>query len=304
VLTNKEGDHSFGKAFKSWEMMKRNNFLNLGCGMRFHESWTNVDFKAAHKSILEYDLTKGIPFNDNSFEVVYHSHVLEHFSKNDGYYFLKECYRVLKLNGVLRIAVPDLEKIVREYLNCVDNISSGLQKSYANYDWILLELYDQAVRSKTGGGMLDYLSQETIPNEDFVKLRIGEEALKIKEYKDYLNRDITSISVNKPSYGLIAMKKLRAKAFRFFFNKEYQKQKWLDNNIRMFELGLFRSSGEIHLWMYDRISISRLLSMIGFKDIRIVTPFISQITNWEKFELESKNGLVFKPDSLFVEAKK
>jgi predicted SAM-dependent methyltransferase len=88
---------------------------------------------------LGANLLKGVPFADNSVDVVYHSHVLEHFWDTDGLSFMKECFRVLKPNGIIRVVVPDLEQIVRVYLT---NLEAGLKaEPLANekHKWSLLE---------------------------------------------------------------------------------------------------------------------------------------------------------------------
>ena len=113
--------------------------LNLGCGDRVVEGWTNVDyslgarlmkvpfFKAVNKRlrifnvdwdarIVLHDLTRPLPWPDSSVDVVYSSHTLEHFSKEDGRAFLTECHRVLRPGGIIRILVPDLGFTVGEYL--------------------------------------------------------------------------------------------------------------------------------------------------------------------------------------------
>src|SRR5687767_3201991 len=100
-------------------------YLNLGCGDRYISDWTNVDFVSQGKGVIAHNLIEGIPFPDNSFDVVYHSHVLEHFTKQRGFLFIKECYRVLKPNGILRIVVPDLEEIVREYFKSLSGALEG-----------------------------------------------------------------------------------------------------------------------------------------------------------------------------------
>ena len=39
--------------------------LNLGCGTRFHPSWTNVDFVSTGNNVIAHNLLNGIPFEDN-----------------------------------------------------------------------------------------------------------------------------------------------------------------------------------------------------------------------------------------------
>ncbi|MEO6453267.1 MAG: methyltransferase domain-containing protein, partial [Ginsengibacter sp.] len=146
--------------------------LNLGCGSHYVVSpdWTNVDFNSNDLHVISHDLSQGIPFKDNTFDMIYHSHVLEHFSKSDGVKFVNECFRVLKPGGILRVAIPDLEQITRNYLKFLE---LGLKDPHdplieANYDWMLLEMYDQTVRNISGGEMLKYLHQENLINEEFI----------------------------------------------------------------------------------------------------------------------------------------
>jgi predicted SAM-dependent methyltransferase len=149
------------------------NYLNLGCGTRFHTLWSNVDFISTSKGVIAHDLRKGIPFQDSYFDVVYHSHLLEHFPKKAALQFILECHRVLKPGGVIRVAVPDLERIASLYLQALEKASSGDEYWKHNYDWIMLEMYDQTVREYPGGEMGKYLEQETISNKQFIIDRIG-----------------------------------------------------------------------------------------------------------------------------------
>ena len=50
--------------------------------------------------------------------------------------------------------------------------------------------------------------------------------------------------------------------------------------------------------------LTKLLSEIGFTDIKICSAFESGIANWESYQLDVVKGEVRKPDSLFIEAKK
>lgn len=247
--------------------------LNLGCGNHFHNDWTNIDFVSYDKNVIAHNLLKGIPSNDEEFDVIYHSHVLEHFPKNRAQYFINECHRALKSGGIIRIAVPDLETIAKLYLKNLENAYEGSSGAQDNYEWIMLEMYDQVVRTKSGGAMLDFLKQENINNWDFVEKRLGDEANSIRKLcQNQINTDIRKKSRTKEE--------------------------------ELLESAKFRQGGEIHQWMYDRYSLKRLLSIAGFTNIEIKSAFDSNIPNWKAYNLDIKDGKVRKPDSLFMEAVK
>ena len=64
-----------------------------------------------------------------------------------------------------------------------------------------------------------------------------------------------------------------------------------------------RSSGELHQWMYDEISLSRLLRQSGFLQPLVRGPRESRIPGFSNYHLDTTpDGLVRKPDSLFMEA--
>lgn len=134
------------------------NYLNVGCGNKFHSSWTNVDMTSNSPHVLSHNLLRGMPFPDARFDVVYHSQVLEHIPKKKAPFFVNECFRVLKPGGIMRVVVPDLENIAGEYLKqLADNIRMPSRLSEANYDWIMLEMYDQAVRNYSKGQMAEFM---------------------------------------------------------------------------------------------------------------------------------------------------
>jgi len=53
-------------------------------------------------------------------EAVYASHVLEHLHDDEARNLLRECHRLLRPNGVVRIVVPDLQSLVQRYIDAAD----------------------------------------------------------------------------------------------------------------------------------------------------------------------------------------
>ncbi len=275
------------------------NYLNLGCGSRFHSEWINLDLKPVDRSIRLHDLRKGIPYDDNSFEVVYHSHVLEHLHKTQVPFFLKECWRVLKPKGIIRVAIPNLEGIVRNYAIALDKAMQGEREWENHYDWMMLELYDQAVREEPGGEMIRYLQQDPIPGQSFVSERIGIEAKSMVTRLRKQNPLPRRNSAKSP-------KRRRTLSQLFLTAKEQLLAQILaEEDYKALLLGRFRLGGEIHLWMYDRFSLSRLLIQASFNNPVEREPSESAIENWNEYNLDTEpDGTVYKPDSLYMEAVK
>lgn len=272
--------------------MQKLNYLNLGCGSKFHENWVNVDMTSNSNDVIKANLLKGIPFPDDTFEVVYHSQVLEHIPKEDARGFISECYRVLKPGGIIRIVVPDLENIIDEYRRLLsENLENPTPESEANYEWIMLELFDQTVRNFSGGHMANYLRRPELVNERYVIDRIG-----------YTGRNIRNTYLARKSKNKIsAYKKFK----RFVKSVSRDPAKLFQANLsKAREVGAFRLGGEVHMWMYDRYSLAKLLRTCGFSDIDQKNSFESNIPDWPKYELDVKDGLAFDPTSLFMEARK
>ena len=274
------------------------DYLNLGCGYRFRSDWTNVDFISTGSDVIAHDLTQRIPFPDRSFDVVYHSHVLEHLPKSSAKHFIQECYRVLRPQGVLRVVVPDLEQIALCYLEVLEKASSGSDEEAANYEWILLEMYDQALRNQRGGEMATYLSQPKIPNEQFVINRCGRE---VKQIIDLTREE--RLSIHHKSELRSQIKSLFSQINTFFSQRHEPVLKPFSKFYNALRVGYFRQSGEIHQCMYDRYSLSVLLKSCGLVNIVRRKATESYIQDWSDFNLDTEpNGSIYKPESLFMEA--
>jgi len=104
--------------------------LELGCWKRKGmEDWIASDWKGSGD--IQLDLTKPLPFPDNSVEKIYSSHVLEHFSyPHPMRDLLSECLRILKPGGSFSVAVPNARIFINAYLN--DN--DFAKNEFCNYE--------------------------------------------------------------------------------------------------------------------------------------------------------------------------
>ena len=94
--------------------------LNVGCGTDYKEGWVNLDNNTdenIEKLDLDWDLRNPLPFPDNSVDYIFNEHLQEHLTVEEGISVNKDFLRVLKPGGVLRIATPDLDKIVYNFEN-------------------------------------------------------------------------------------------------------------------------------------------------------------------------------------------
>lgn len=210
--------------------------VNIGCGQTPTPEWLNYDNSlsvrlarypllvavierlgllgegskgfvsfARNSNIVWADGTKRIPLPDNSAEVLYTSHMLEHLDRAEARLFLQEAHRVLAPNGIIRIAVPDLKKCVDEYV---------------------------------AQGDADSFIERTL-----------------------LTR---------------------------------QRPKSLLDRVKYLIVG-----DRHHLWMYDGLSLCRLLSALGFREPRIVEPGSTTIPNPGRLDLRERAD-----ESIYVEASK
>jgi predicted SAM-dependent methyltransferase len=80
--------------------------LHLGSGPQVLPGWVNVD-KDRYRGVKVRDVRKGLPFKNVSF--VFAEHFIEHLSYDEALRLMKECRRVLRDDGVLRLSTPNLD---------------------------------------------------------------------------------------------------------------------------------------------------------------------------------------------------
>ena len=270
--------------------------LNFGCGSTFHPDWVNLDTAPVSTQVIAHDLRRGLPFADETFDVVYGSHVLEHLEPAEAIRLLNECFRVLKPNGIVRVVVPDLETIVRLYLTSLEGALAGNEDARVRYDWMILELYDQTVRRSSGGEMGIYLASKLDQKQaSFVASRIGDEGT-CRTAGPGVSSTLPVLLYRRGRAALSKLRRLVAGACAFLI---LGTEGW-----RALGEGMFRRSGEVHQWMYDRFSMRRALEQAGFADVRSRAAGESDISGFAGYQLETRDGQVRKPDSLFMEGRK
>ena len=123
--------------------------LNLGCGGNAPEGWVNLDRSPGIlvakvpmlRSVLKamgllrgpqaeavwpanarrWDVTKGLPYEAGSVDAIYSQYMLEHLPRKAAEDLIRECARVLRQSGLLRISVPDLRLWAEAYVASPDD---------------------------------------------------------------------------------------------------------------------------------------------------------------------------------------
>jgi predicted SAM-dependent methyltransferase len=109
--------------------------IQFGSGSNILNGWINTD-------IGDVDITKVLPYEENSVDLIFIEHCLEHVTTPDAVRFFMESYRILKSNGVIRVAVPSVIKILdeadEEYLQWFGNSGFGFPTKRSAVQSILL----------------------------------------------------------------------------------------------------------------------------------------------------------------------
>ena len=106
--------------------------LHLGCGERYLDGYIHIDIADFDHIDYRSSIDKLDMIKDESCELIYASHVLEYFDVEEAKNVLTEWHRVLKNKGTLRLAVPDIKKLIEVYNN-TDDLSKILGPLYGKW---------------------------------------------------------------------------------------------------------------------------------------------------------------------------
>jgi predicted SAM-dependent methyltransferase len=91
--------------------------LNWGCGTSPDPGWINSDIKEDPAVDIACDILDGLPLESDSIDYAVSIHALPELRLPDLVPALTELRRVLVPGGVLRLALPDLDRAIRAYLD-------------------------------------------------------------------------------------------------------------------------------------------------------------------------------------------
>lgn len=134
--------------------LKATTKINIGSGISGAPGWFNIDNSPTvllsripvlrrmsripqwPQDVRRVDVRKGLPFGDATVSYIYSSHTFEHFSWQESLDVTTECFRILQPGGILRIVVPDLGLLLRDYMRDVSPLASHsfLQRLSLSHD--------------------------------------------------------------------------------------------------------------------------------------------------------------------------
>lgn len=86
--------------------------LQIGAGTNPLPGWLNTDLEPTSENVVYLNATEPFPFEAQMFDYVFSEHMIEHIPYKDGLTMVSEIFRVLKPGGMIRIATPDVLKII------------------------------------------------------------------------------------------------------------------------------------------------------------------------------------------------
>lgn len=179
-----------GNPIKDWDNLDTSPFFQLPKWIhrllcKLNLSKRSCKFIDTNFVYFKYKEWKKIPYLDNSVDIIYCSHVLEHLYINDIQSLIIEFYRILKNDWILRILVPDLKNTINKlfetewaFIDMTDNL------------WTLPNEFKKSIKSSVLEWFYGFPSlHKSIINDDklegyFIK------NWKIKKNLTYLESDI------------------------------------------------------------------------------------------------------------------
>jgi len=165
--------------------------LNLGSGNRKlpkEEGWINIDINKKHNPDIIRNLNYGLPFEDNSIDEIYASHIIEHI--DDIFFFMYEIWRVCKNDTIVKVIAPYYKAVE---ISIHPTHKRFLRNRYFEF-WNPPELFVNPVQetsTETLGAEFVTLNEEIVENNTAIKFTLG-----VVKVDGILKKKVTNV-VNK-----------------------------------------------------------------------------------------------------------
>jgi predicted SAM-dependent methyltransferase len=172
--------------------------LHLGCGKNIKPGYVNIDAFYKHEGVVNEDILN-LPYKDGSVEEILAEHMFEHIPFKDEERLFLESFRLLKKGGILKIEVPDMEWLCKQFLEGKDDFKSfykvgavddyfGNHKSI-EHRWGIITTH--FFGNQNGGGQFHY--------NGYTKQKL----MRIAEMLKFSSCDVVKI-MNKGAQALVA----------------------------------------------------------------------------------------------------
>lgn len=144
-------------------------YLHLGCGDINHPKFVNIDGRPAPHIHYVQSLDNLSQFGNESVDLIYASHCLEHFPHAKVSEVLEEWHRVLKTGGILRLSVPDFDRLLLAYQESAQDIYSILSGVMGGQDYAYnfhMTIFNQAFLCSLLKETGFYRIEEWLPGQD------------------------------------------------------------------------------------------------------------------------------------------
>ena len=174
--------------------------LHLCCGSKIFQDWINIDMNP--KGDLTVDLREGLPFADNSVELIYTEHSLEHFHReHDAPFLLGECLRVLKPGAWMRITVPDASLYMNYYIGRLDPATAKkIQQSHNRFHGTAMDVVNSAFRWKHQHHYM--YDEETLR---MLLHDVGFEDIQRREFSRSMNHELAGLDLEERRHETLYM---------------------------------------------------------------------------------------------------
>jgi len=269
-------------------------------GPSFLDQWNNLIFAAlpgpplANTRYVDLSATP-LGFPDQTFDAVYTYHVFEHLRPSDGERCARQIFSALKAGGIWRVSVPDLETACRHYLDTLETADAdSTRENMVRYRWAVMAIFEQMVRNRPGGMMLEAIERGEYDEEQLREM-FGDMLGPLVQRRPPAHGDARPPRRVKHSSGYRLLRGLYRRTRTMLGRSDSRVAYRLDPQL----------TKEAVQWMYDRVSLRRLLEQAGFQDIRQTDHVSSRIAGWAGYDFDrsSKGGYPLDP-SIYMEGRK